>query len=134
MVSVRALLVPPLSHPRLPELPLGVWTVTDAAPGLETRLVGIATRSTWLLTTVVLSVVPLMITTEDETNSLPFTVRRKPCCTWASVMLVADNDVITGDGRELPHNGLSALHPGRNNNANAIAHSGHEAQRKGWLG
>ena len=127
MVSVSALLVPPLLHPRLPELPLGVLTVTDAVPGLEIRLVGIVTCNSWLLTTVVLSVVPLMITTEDETNCLPFTVRTKPCCAWASVMLGADNEAMTGDGRELPHNGLSALHPGRNNNASAIAHRCHEA-------
>ena len=99
------------------EFPLGVLTVTLAVPGAEIRAVVIVTCNCWLLMTVVLSVVPLMTTTEDETNWLPFTVRRKPCCTSAKVIVVAERDPITGAGRALPHKGLSALQPGKNSEA-----------------
>ena len=122
MVSVKALLVPPLLQPRLPELPLGVLTVTVAVPGPEIKSLVIVTCNCSPLWTRVLSVVPLMITTEDETNCLPFTVRRKPCCTWANVIVLADREPMTGAGRALPHNGLSALQPGRNNEADKITH------------
>src|SRR5215472_2173164 len=64
--------------------------------------------------TFVVSVVPLMTTTEDETNWLPFTVRRKSCCTSAKVIVVAESDTITGAGLALPHRGFSALQPGKN--------------------
>src|SRR5271166_2613163 len=74
--------------------------------------------------TVVLSVVPLMTTTEDETNWLPFTVRRKPCCTSANVIVVAERDPITGAGRALPQRRFSALQPGKNNKASSSALSG----------
>lgn len=117
MVNTRALLVPPLEQPRLPELPLGVLTVTLAVPGAEIVSVVIVTCNCSLLTTVVLSVLPSMTTTEDETNWLPFTVRRKPCCTSANVIVVAERDPITGTGRALPHKGLSALQPGKNSKA-----------------
>lgn len=76
MVNVRALLVPPLEQPTLPELPLGVLTVTLAVPGAEIVSVVIVTCNCSLLTTVVFSVLPSITTTEDETNWLPFTVRR----------------------------------------------------------
>jgi len=46
--------------------------------------------------TFVVRVVPLMTTTEDETNWLSFTVRRKPCCTSANEIVVAESDPITG--------------------------------------
>jgi hypothetical protein len=64
--------------------------------------------------TFVVSVVPLMTTTEDETKWLPFTVRRKPAFTSANVIVVAESDPITGAGLALPHRGFSALQPGKN--------------------
>ena len=81
MVSCIGLLVPPLSHPRFPEFPLGVLTVTRAVPGAEIRAVVIVTLSCSLLVTVVFIVVPLMTTTEDATKWVPLTVSRKPSCT-----------------------------------------------------
>lgn len=74
--------------------------------------------------TVVASVVPLMTTTEDETNWLPFTVRRKPSCTSANVIVVAERDPITGAGRVFPQKGLSALQPGKNSKESKSALSG----------
>jgi hypothetical protein len=68
IVKTRALLVPPLEQPRSPEVPLGVLTVTLAVPGAEIKTVVIVTCNSSLLTNVVLSVVPLIITTEDGTN------------------------------------------------------------------
>ena len=68
MVNTRALLVPPLEQPRLPEFPLGVLTVTLTAPGAETKAVVIVACICWLFVTLVVSVVPLTTTTEDETN------------------------------------------------------------------
>ena len=124
MVNVRALLVPPLEQPTLPELPLGVLTVTLAVPGAEIVSVVIVTCNCSLLTTVVLSVLPSITTTEDETNWLPFTVRRKPCCTWANAIVVAERDPITGAGRALPHKGLSALQPGKSSKASRSALGG----------
>jgi hypothetical protein len=65
MVRVRALLVPPLSQPRLPEFPLGVLIVTLAVPeAVMSAVVSVACN--WdLLRTWVLRVVPLTTTTED---------------------------------------------------------------------
>ncbi len=131
MVRVSALLVPPLVQPRSPEFPLGVLTVTLALPGPEIKSVEIVTCNDWLLTTVVLNVVPLMITTEDDTNSLPVTVSTKPCCTWAKVIVLADSEPITGAGRALLHKGFKALQPGRNRNTSTIAHSAHGMGRTG---
>jgi hypothetical protein len=68
IASVRALLVPPLVQPTSPEFPLGVSTVTVAVPGAETAVVVIVTCNWVLLVTKVLSVVPLMTPTEDETK------------------------------------------------------------------
>src|SRR5271167_1249878 len=65
-----------------------------------------------------------MTTTEDETNWLPFTVRRKPCCTSANVIVVGEKDPITGAGRALPQRRLSALQPGKNSKASRSALSG----------
>jgi hypothetical protein len=74
MVSVSALLVPPLLQPRLPELPDGVFTVTLALPGPVIKVDVMVAVNCVLLTTVVVSAVPLMTTTEEETNCLPVTV------------------------------------------------------------
>jgi len=126
-VRVRTLLVPPLLQPTLPELPAGVLTVTFAVPGPEIKSVGSVTCTDSLLRTVVASVVSLMITTEDATNSLPVTVRTKPPCAWASVMVVDDRELMAGTGRELPHNGLSALQAVRTSMASASACRRHGA-------
>src|ERR1700738_5097248 len=81
MVKVRAWLVPPLEQPRFPEFPLGVLMVTVAGPGAAIWDSVRVTCNSFLLTTWVVTVVPLICTTEDETMSPPFTVRRKPCWT-----------------------------------------------------
>jgi hypothetical protein len=68
IVKAKALLVPPLVQPKSPEVPLGVLTVTVAVPGAvittEVRVtcnwVGLVTR--------VLSVVPLITPTVEETK------------------------------------------------------------------
>jgi hypothetical protein len=68
MVKTRAPLVPPLVQPRSPEFPLGVLTVTLAVPAAEISAEVIVACNWVLLVTKVLSIVPLMTTTEDETN------------------------------------------------------------------
>ncbi len=68
MVNTRALLVPPLVQPTSPEFPPGVSTVMFAVPGAEITVVVIVTCNCVLLVTKVLSFVPLMTPTEDETN------------------------------------------------------------------
>lgn len=73
--------MPPLVQPTYPEFPLGVFTVMLAVPGAEMSVVVIVTDSCLLLRIWVLTVVPLMTTTEEATNSLPFRVSRKPDCT-----------------------------------------------------
>jgi hypothetical protein len=109
MVKTRALLVPPLVQPKFPEFPLGVLTVTLAVPAAEiTVVVSVACR--WvLLTTRVVSGIPLITTTEAETNSAPYTSRTKPGWISASVSVVTDREPMIGAGRELPHRGLSEL-------------------------
>ena len=67
-VNTRAWLVPPLVHPKDPEFPLGVLTVTFAVPGAEITAVVIVIFNCVLLRTKVLCVVPLTSPTEDETN------------------------------------------------------------------
>jgi hypothetical protein len=61
-----------------------------------------------------------MTTTEDETNWLPFTLRRKPACTWARVIEVGEREAMIGAGRALPQSGFSALQPGRSSQANTM--------------
>jgi hypothetical protein len=68
MVNSRALLVPPLVQPKSPEFPLGVSTVTVAVPGAAITVVVIVTCNCVLLVTKVVSAVPLMTPTEDETK------------------------------------------------------------------
>ena len=125
MVSVSALLVPPLVQPRSPEFPLGVLTVTLAVPGPEIESVVTVTCNCCLLKTVVLSVLPLTATTEDETKSEPFTMRRAPCWTWVNVSVLGESEAMTGAGRALPHRGLRALHPGKNSKAITRAKGAH---------
>jgi len=55
-------------HPRSPEVPLGVFTVTLAVPGTVIKLMGIVACTCCALLMVVLKVVPLMTTTEAETK------------------------------------------------------------------
>jgi hypothetical protein len=68
IVSWREPLVPPLEQPKSPEFPLGVWTVTAAVPGAEITEVVRVTCSCVLLVTRVVSAVPLMTPTVEETN------------------------------------------------------------------
>jgi hypothetical protein len=68
MVKTRAWLVPPLVHPKDPEFPLGVLTVTFAVPGAAIRAVVIVIFNCVLLRTKVLCVAPLTSTTDDATN------------------------------------------------------------------
>jgi hypothetical protein len=117
MVRTRASLVPPLVQPRSLEFPLGVLTFTLAVPEAEITAVVIVACNCWLLVASVLIVVPFTITTEDETKWLPFTVSRKPCCTSVNVTVLGERDQMVGDGRALPQNGLSVLHPWNMNNA-----------------
>jgi len=67
MVRVRAWLVPPLVQPRSEEFPPGVLMVTVAVPGPEITVSVRVTCNSVLLTTSVVSVVPLMRTTEEAT-------------------------------------------------------------------
>ena len=60
--------MPPLTQPKSCEFPLGVLTATLAVPGAEITAVVIVACNWVLLVTTVLSFVPLMTTTEDETN------------------------------------------------------------------
>src|ERR1700730_2745394 len=62
-----------------------------------------------------------MTPTEDETNWLPFTVRRKPCCTSANVIVLAERDPMIGAGRALPHKGLMVLQPWKTSKASSSA-------------
>lgn len=68
IVRTRALLVPPLVQPRSPEFPLGVFTVTLAVPGAEITALVMVTCNCVLLVTRVVSVVPFMTPTVEETN------------------------------------------------------------------
>ena len=121
MVKGSEELVPPLLQPRSPELPLGVFTATLAVPGAETMAVVIVAANCWLLMTVVVSAVPLRTITEAETKWLPLTVRTKPCCTCANVIVLAERDPMLGEGRALPHKGFSELQPCRSSIASGIA-------------
>jgi hypothetical protein len=117
IVKTSALLVPPLLQPTSPVIPLGVLTVTLAVPGAEITAVVIVACNCVLLVTRVVRLVPLTTTTEDETNLAPYTWRTKPCCTSASVIVLAERDPMIGAGRALPHNGLTALQPWKTSEA-----------------
>ena len=67
-VKVRALLVPPLEQPRSLEFPLGVLTVTLAAPEAEITAAVIVACNCMLLVARVLTAVPLTTMTEADTN------------------------------------------------------------------
>lgn len=124
MFRGRALLVPPLVQPRLPEFPLGVLMVTLAVPGPVMSAV-VSMACNWdLLRTSVLRVVPLITTTEDDTMWLPFTVSKNPCCTCANVMVVTEREEIDGAGRVLPQRGFRALQPCRTSTASSNVLSG----------
>ncbi len=95
-------------------------TVTLAVPGTVIKAV-VRVTCNWVgLVTSVVSVVPLITPTVDETKLLPFTVRTKPCWTWASVIVVAERDAMVGDGRALPHAGLRELQDWKTSKANKI--------------
>lgn len=67
-VSISTLLFPPLVQPKSDEFPLGVCTCTFTAPGPEIIPVVSVTFSFESLSTPVASGVPLMRTTEADTN------------------------------------------------------------------
>jgi hypothetical protein len=113
MVKVRAWLVPPLVQPKAPEFPAGVFTLILAVPGPEMMAVVIVICNCVLLVTTVLTRVPLITPTEDATNLRPVTVRTKPCCTSANVIVLTERDAMAGAGRALPQKGSSALQPWR---------------------
>jgi hypothetical protein len=122
MVNTSALLVPPLLQPRSPELPLGVCTVTLTAPGAEIKLVVSMTFNCPLLITVVLTVSPLIKTTDEETNWLPFTINVEPCCTSENGIVLGEREPISGAGLELPQSGFRVLlQPEANNSASKRA-------------
>src|SRR5882672_2369160 len=89
----------------------------------------------------VVSVVPLMITTEDVTKWLPFSVSTRFCWVWAKVAVSGDRDPRTGAGRALRHKGLSALQLGKRSRASRSALRGCQEARircihhgtRGWL-
>ncbi len=114
-------MVPPLVQPKSPEFPLGVLTVTLAVPGAEISAEVMVTCNWVLLVTKVLSVVPFITPTVAETKWLPFTVRTKPSCTWASVIVLTESDPMVGAGRALPHAGLSELHDWNMSKASRVA-------------
>lgn len=66
--SRSTLLWPPLLQPKSEEFPLGVSTLTFTDSGPEITPVVSVTFSCVLLTTVVLSAVPLILTSEAATN------------------------------------------------------------------
>jgi hypothetical protein len=106
---MSALLWPPLVQSRFPELPLGVSTLTFTGPEADMTSVVSFTFSWSSLTTVALSGVELITTSDDETKSLPLTVSIKPCCTCAKLTVLGDSEPITGMGRALPHKGFRVL-------------------------
>lgn len=102
--------------------------VTLAVPGPGMRVDVIVACNCVLLKTWVLRVVPLTTMTEDETMSLPVTVRINPARTSAKVTVLSDRDAMTGAGRALPHRGLSALQPCRISTASSNALSGRKEE------
>jgi hypothetical protein len=62
-----------------------------------------------------------MTTTEDETNRAPYTLRTKPDCTSANVIVLEERDPMLGAGRALPHKGLSALQAWKTSEASRSA-------------
>jgi hypothetical protein len=66
-----------------------------------------------LLITLVASVAPLKITTEEETKSLPIAVMTKLGGSCEKTMVVGEIELRRGMGRALPQSGFSALHPER---------------------
>src|SRR5579864_4912917 len=104
-----------------PTFPLGVITLTLTAPGPEITSVETVTLSSWLLTAVAPSALPLTTISDDGTNWLPFTVSTKPCCTWEKLTVLGEIDPMSGAGRELPQNGfIELLQPARNNSERAM--------------
>ena len=68
MVKISVELLPPLEHPKSEEVPAGVCTWTVYFPGAETIDEVIVTSSCVSLTTVVETVLPLNMTTDEETK------------------------------------------------------------------
>jgi hypothetical protein len=73
-----------------------------------------------LPTTVVARVVPLKITTEEDTKWLPVTVMTKLDGNCAKAMVAGEIESRTGTGRALPQSGFRALHPSRSKSATSV--------------
>lgn len=104
-------LVPPLAQPRSPLLPEGVFTTTLKVPGPGIMEEVMVTVSSELLTTSVARVVPLKITTEEETKRLPVAVSTKLDGKCAKTSDAGEIESRTGTGRALPQRGFTELHP-----------------------
>src|SRR3954454_12685063 len=111
MVKTCVALSPPLEQPRSPEVPLGVWAETLALPAAVINPLVMVTCILVLLKTWVFIVVPLMITTVEDTKLLPFRVSTNPVWTSASVTVEGEIEVKTGFGREEEQNGFSDPQP-----------------------
>jgi len=74
-----------------------------------------------LLITAVARVVPLKITTEEETKWLPVAVSTKLDGNCAKTIVAGEIESRTGTGRALPQRGFSVLHPGRSKSASSHA-------------
>jgi hypothetical protein len=104
-------------HPKFALFPPGVTTATFTEPGPEITPVVSVTFNWVLLTTVVLRGVLFTITSEDETNSLPFTFNSAPRCTCEKLTVLGASEPSMGAGRALPHRGFKVLlQPERINN------------------
>jgi len=58
-------------------------------------------------------VVPLNITTDEETNWLPVRIKENVAGSCENAIVVGDTELSVGTGRALPQSGFRALHPGR---------------------
>ena len=66
-----------------------------------------------LLSTEVASGAPLKTTSDEATKWVPVAVRTKLGGSCEKTMLAGEIELRNGAGRELPHRGFRALHPGK---------------------
>ena len=79
-----------------------------------------STVSWELLITVVARVVPLKITTEEETKWLPLAVMTKLGGNCANTIVAGEIESRIGTGRALPQRGFSVLHPVRSRSSHEL--------------